>query len=283
MSRRTISRTTATSRGSSARSSGSSIASTRTDCCGLRRRGVPPLACYARDTGRRVRTYDARGRGHRVIEIRPGRTPSSSTSPASATDAGHVRVGALIGKHMALNATLPSCGRRTRPRPRHRDGVVGVVRRRAPSLRVARDGGGVRVFDDYAHHPTEIAASFGRQGGDRCGPAGRGVPAGHLQPHPDLRPRVRRRDGPRRHRGRDGHLPGPRGTDPRRHRRHDRRPHRVARGAGRLRTALRRGARSDRRARAAGDLVITMGIGNVYLLCDAIRESASAGATPAPA
>ena len=43
--------------------------------------------------------------------------------------------------------------------------------------------------------------------------------------------------------------------------------------SGRLRTALRRRARAHRRARPPGDLVITMGIGNVYLLCDEIRDT----------
>ena len=72
-----------------------------------------------------------------------------------------VRVGSLIGAHMALNAT--SALALAAHLGLDLDVVAsawadfGGVHRRFESHGV---GGGVRVYDDYAHHPTEIAASL---------------------------------------------------------------------------------------------------------------------------
>ena len=144
-----------------------------------------------------------------------------------------VRVGALIGAHMALNATAALVlAAELGLDLDTRSGGVGGVRRRAPPLRVARRrrrGARLRRLRPPPDRDRGVADRREQawpQPRRARRPADRGVPARHLQPHPDLRARVRRRDGARRHRDRDGHLPGPRGADPGRHRRDDQRPDR---------------------------------------------------------
>jgi UDP-N-acetylmuramate--alanine ligase len=72
-----------------------------------------------------------------------------------------IRVGALIGAHMALNATAAlviaaelglDLDTVTQAWSR-----FGGVHRRFESH---GEGGGVRVYDDYAHHPTEVRATL---------------------------------------------------------------------------------------------------------------------------
>ena len=56
------------------------------------------------------------------------------------------------------------------------------------------EAGGVRVFDSYAHHPTELAADL-RAARDIAGqprPGHRHLPAAPVQPDEDLRRRLRR-------------------------------------------------------------------------------------------
>ena len=73
-------------------------------------------------------------------------------------------------------------------------GLAGFagVRRRFELKGVA---GGVRVYDDYAHHPTEVAtaALARRPGRRRQRPGDRGLPAPPLQPDRDVRRGVRPR------------------------------------------------------------------------------------------
>ena len=90
------------------------------------------------------------------------RTPSSSTSPGWTAMQRHVRVASLIGAHMALNATAAlvlaaELGLDLDTVAGSWADFAGVHRR----FEFHGEGGGVRVFDDYAHHPTEIAASLG--------------------------------------------------------------------------------------------------------------------------
>jgi UDP-N-acetylmuramate--alanine ligase len=71
-----------------------------------------------------------------------------------------VRVGALIGAHMALNAAAAlamavELGLDADTVIGAWAGFTGVHRR----FEYHGTGGGVRVYDDYAHHPTEIAAT----------------------------------------------------------------------------------------------------------------------------
>ena len=143
------------------------------------------------------------------------------------------------------------------------------------------DGGGVRVYDDYAHHPTEIAASLTAA---RQALAGAGRLIAVFQPGTYSRTQTFAREfadamAHRRHRRRHGHLPGPRGTDPGRHRRDDQRPRSTCRPE-QVVYEPRYDAVPERIAALArpGDLVVTMGIGNVYLLCDEIRDACARAA-----
>jgi UDP-N-acetylmuramate--alanine ligase len=118
------------------------------------------IAEYARGSGRRVLTYgeasdadvvvsDIVERGDGVdFVVRGGRLAPTS-----------VRVGALIGRHMAHNAAAAlALAVELGMDP---DVVVSKwadfagVRRR---FERHGEAAGVRVYDDYAHHPTEVAA-----------------------------------------------------------------------------------------------------------------------------
>ncbi len=75
--------------------------------------------------------------------------------------------------------------------------VVGELRRRAPPLRVPRRGrrrAGVRRLRPPPDRDRRVARSRARSLAASRRPADRGVPARHLQPHPDLR----RASSPRR-------------------------------------------------------------------------------------
>ncbi|MDQ2795928.1 MAG: UDP-N-acetylmuramate--L-alanine ligase, partial [Actinomycetota bacterium] len=124
--------------------------------------GARRIADYARAQGRRVHTYgtspEADERVHDVVT----RADAVEFS-ISGTVLGErrVRVGALIGAHMALNATAAlvlgaDLGLDLDIASRAWTEFAGVRRR----FESHGAGGGVRVFDDYAHHPTEIVASL---------------------------------------------------------------------------------------------------------------------------
>ena len=69
-------------------------------------------------------------------------------------------------------------------------GFAGVRRRFEFRGRAA----GVAVYDDYAHHPTKVAAQLRRgPGRGGRGPGGRGLPAAPVLADAGVRPRVRRR------------------------------------------------------------------------------------------
>ena len=117
-------------------------------------------------------------------------TPPCSTGRCS----GRVRI-QLPGEHMALNsaAALLTGLELGLPAEGLVDGLArfGGVHRRFELKGVAA---GVRVFDDYAHHPTEVTAQLRAAravAGDR--PAGGGLPAAPVQPDPGVRRRIRRR------------------------------------------------------------------------------------------
>jgi UDP-N-acetylmuramate--alanine ligase len=124
--------------------------------------GAQRIAAYARGLGRRVMTYgehpDADVRVS-VIDALPDAVEFTVSS--SALGSRRVRVGALIGRHMALNATAAlamaaELGLDVETVVGAWASFRGVHRRFEPH----GEGGGVRVYDDYAHHPTEIAASL---------------------------------------------------------------------------------------------------------------------------
>ena len=68
---------------------------------------------------------------------------------------------------------------------------------------------GARVVDDYAHHPTEVAATIAAAR-TLAPTARRGLPAAPVLPHARVRARVRRRARPRRRRRPARRLPGAR-------------------------------------------------------------------------
>jgi UDP-N-acetylmuramate--alanine ligase len=248
--------------------------------------GARRIAEYARSTGRRVRTYGAAGDADvRVSDVITRADAVEFTITGIGAAPRLVRVGALIGAHMALNATaalmlVDHLGLDV-------DTAVGAwavfggVHRRFESH---GEGGGVRVYDDYAHHPTEIAASLSAArealaasdtGGSQAPRRGRLIAV--FQPGTYSRTQTFAREFadamaiadiavvmdifPAREEPIPGvtgatisdliDLPGERVIyEPR----YDAVPERIA--------AVAR----------SGDLVLTMGIGNVYLLCDEIRE-----------
>jgi UDP-N-acetylmuramate--alanine ligase len=124
--------------------------------------GARHVAQYARARGRRVMTYgESEDADVQVSDVAPLSDAVEFTVTSPALSSRHVRVGALIGRHMAVNAAAALA--MAAELGLDVDTVVGawakfggVHRRFEPH----GEGGGVRVYDDYAHHPTEIAASL---------------------------------------------------------------------------------------------------------------------------
>jgi UDP-N-acetylmuramate--alanine ligase len=124
--------------------------------------GARRIAEHARTTGRRVLTYGERDDADvRVSGVNPLPDAVEFDVESDALGRRHVRVGALIGRHQALNAAAALA--MAAELGLDVDTVsaswanFGGVHRRFESHGV---GGGVRVYDDYAHHPTEITASL---------------------------------------------------------------------------------------------------------------------------
>jgi UDP-N-acetylmuramate--alanine ligase len=123
--------------------------------------GARRVAEYARGRGVRVQTYgaaaDADVRVENVVE-HPSSVEASVTGPFGRQD---VVLGALIGRHMALNGAAAL----TVAAELGMDlnivatawGRFNGVRRR---FEFRGEAAGVRVHDDYAHHPTEIGATL---------------------------------------------------------------------------------------------------------------------------
>jgi len=241
--------------------------------------GARRIGEYARSNGRQVRSYGVAEDADvqvRDVTTRPNAVEFTVTGLGDAPR--RVRVGALIGAHMALNATaalmlIDHLGLDVDVAVTTWAGFGGVHRR----FESHGDGGGVRVYDDYAHHPTEIAASLTAA---RDALAGTGRLIAVFQPGTYSRTQTFAREFadamaiadlavvmdifP----AREEPIPGVTGAtisdliemppeqviyEPR----YDAVPERIA--------AVAR----------PGDLVLTMGIGNVYLLCDEIREACS--------
>lgn len=121
--------------------------------------GVAPLVDRARERGLAVRTYGRAGADARLLDF--------------AADGPHSRVRARIreheltlhlavpGEHMAQNALAAALAALELGAPREClvDGLGAYdgVRRR---FELRGRAGGVAVYDDYAHHPTEVAATL---------------------------------------------------------------------------------------------------------------------------
>ena len=159
--------------------------------------GARRTAAAAAGAGLRVRTYgEGAGADLRLTELVESAAGTTLAGGAGRRPlgAGPVRV-PVPGRHMALNSAaalltglelgLPAVGLV--------DGIgrfAGVRRRFELKGTVA----GVTVYDDYAHHPTEVAAQLraARDGG-RAGPGAGRVPAAPLQPDGRLRRGLRDR------------------------------------------------------------------------------------------
>ncbi|HST46504.1 MAG TPA: UDP-N-acetylmuramate--L-alanine ligase [Jatrophihabitans sp.] len=133
--------------------------------------GASRLARYAGDAGVRVRGYGAGPEADiQVTDIRELPDAVEFTVHGAAAGPVEVRLGSLVGRHMALNATAAlavavELGLPAAQAAESWRGFAGVQRR----FEFRGEAAGVRVYDDYAHHPTEVRAQLA---------AARGVLAG---------------------------------------------------------------------------------------------------------
>jgi UDP-N-acetylmuramate--alanine ligase len=240
-------------------------------------KGARRMAEYAAGTGRQVRTYgESADADVQVSDVATRADAVEFTVRGLAGGPRRVRVGSLIGAHMALNATAALI------LAEHLDldldtaiaswaGFGGVHRR----FESHGEGGGVRVYDDYAHHPTEIAASLTAA---KQALAGTGRLIAVFQPGTYSRTQTFAGEFadalavadiavvmdifP----AREEPIPGVTGATI---------SDLIDLPAERVVYEPHYEAVPDRIAGLArpNDLVVTMGIGNVYLLCDEIREA----------
>jgi UDP-N-acetylmuramate--alanine ligase len=239
--------------------------------------GARRIADYARGTGRQVRTYGTSAEADlRVSDVRTRPDGVEFTVGSAELGERRVRVGSLIGAHMALNATAALglagyLGLDVDTAAEAWAGFAGVHRR----FESHGEGGGVRVYDDYAHHPTEIAASL-RAAREALSGAGRLIAV--FQPGTYSRTQTFAREFadamavadialvmdifP----AREEPIPGVTGATI---------SDLVRLPAQQVIYEPRYEAVPQRIAEVArpGDLVMTMGIGNVYLLCDEIVQA----------
>ena len=123
--------------------------------------GSAALAAFARPRGVDVRTYGEDADADlRLVDLRTLGLGSSFEAVARGRRLGRVTL-RLPGRHNALNAAaalLTGMGLGF-PVERLREGLAGFTgtRRRFEHKGSA---GGVRVYDSYAHHPTELAADL---------------------------------------------------------------------------------------------------------------------------
>jgi UDP-N-acetylmuramate--alanine ligase len=238
--------------------------------------GALRIAEHARSTGRRVLTYgESAGADIAVRDIVPAADGVEFEVSGGGLGTRRVRVGSLIGRHMALNATAALA--LAAELDLDVDTVIGSwatfggVHRRFESHGT---GGGVRVYDDYAHHPTEIAASLEAA----RAAAGEGRLIAVFQPGTYSRTQTFAREFAQAMAiadiavvmdifpAREEPIPGITGATI---------SELIDLPAERVVYEPRYAALPERIADLArpDDLVITMGIGNVYLLCDDIREA----------
>ncbi|WP_432562865.1 UDP-N-acetylmuramate--L-alanine ligase [Kineococcus sp. SYSU DK003] len=123
--------------------------------------GALALAGYARERGVRVRTYGtSEAADVRLTDVRPGAQPSAVlTDPAAGGATGRELRLAVPGEHNLRNAAAAYCA----ALELGADPVLvlaglarfGGARRR---FELKGEAAGVRVVDDYSHHPTEVEA-----------------------------------------------------------------------------------------------------------------------------
>ena len=134
--------------------------------------GSAELAGYARARGVQVRTYGtAEGADLRLVELVSSGGSSSYQAVLDGRSLGTVSL-QVAGEHMARNsaAALLTAVELGLPAAQVIEGLAGFtgVRRR---MELKGAAAGIRVYDDYAHHPTEVraqlAAARGMTGGGR--------------------------------------------------------------------------------------------------------------------
>ena len=248
--------------------------------------GARRIGEHARGLGLRVRTYGT-GTGADVWVTGVSALSDAVEFDVTGLDGDaprHVRVASLIGSHMALNATAAlvladELGLDVDTVAGAWADFAGVHRR----FEFHGEGGRVRVYDDYAHHPTEIAASLGAA---KASLAGTGRLIAVFQPGTYSRTQTFAREFadamaiadvavvmdifP----AREEPIPGVTGATI---------SDLIDLPAGSVVYEPSFGAVPERIAALArpGDLVITMGIGNVYVLCDDIVRACAERAADA--
>jgi len=123
--------------------------------------GARRLAAAAARLPRRVRTYgESAAADLRLTEVALSPTGSGYLAVLDGMPLGRVRI-AVAGRHMALNSAAALLAGLELGLPA--DGLVeGLAGYRGVRRRFELKGtaAGVRVYDDYAHHPTEVAAQL---------------------------------------------------------------------------------------------------------------------------
>ncbi|MDQ1733221.1 MAG: UDP-N-acetylmuramate--alanine ligase [Pseudonocardiales bacterium] len=124
--------------------------------------GARRIAEYARNHGVRVKTYgESEDADIRVSDIVENADSVEFTVSGGADDPLRLKIGSLLGKHMALNgagafALALELGLDIDKLAEAWQNFQGVHRR----FEFRGEAGGVRVYDDYAHHPTEVRAAL---------------------------------------------------------------------------------------------------------------------------
>ncbi|OKL48969.1 UDP-N-acetylmuramate--L-alanine ligase [Boudabousia liubingyangii] len=145
--------------------------------------GAAELAQKVREAGRnRVLTY---GQGAADVQLAKRVDTDNGQEFEVSGVLGSARIKLRMGGlHNALNATAAwiagrLLGVEAGPMAQALNQFEGTARRFDPVANLALDGGEVRIFDDYAHHPTEVAMALklGRQ------VAGEGRLVVAFQPH----------------------------------------------------------------------------------------------------
>src|SRR5271165_3130719 len=153
--------------------------------------GARELAGQARGLGLRVRAYgeaadaDYRVTGTRTHGMETAFTIQSTTSPFGIVDL-NVSVG-VPGAHNALNAAAAfAVAAELGIAPGDAAAALASYRGAARRMEPKGEAGGVRVLDTYAHHPTELAADL--RAAHEIGGAGRVIAV--FQPHLFSRTRI---------------------------------------------------------------------------------------------